>query len=137
MDPLSITASIIAIVGLSSKVIGYLNDVKGASNDRARCAIEASNLNTLLVTLNFRIQEATSNKPWYAAIQILAIKDGPLDQYRYALEQLQPRTISGSGIKKIGNALLWKFSKEEVTSIISRMERLKMLVQIALEMDHL
>jgi len=32
---------------------------------------------------------------------------------------------------------LWKFRKEEVAKLLARMERLKSLVNIALEMDHL
>ncbi|KFY05234.1 hypothetical protein O988_00146, partial [Pseudogymnoascus sp. VKM F-3808] len=35
MDPLSVTASIIAIVQLTGVIIGYLNDVKDASTDRS------------------------------------------------------------------------------------------------------
>ncbi|RYP13640.1 hypothetical protein DL767_010650 [Monosporascus sp. MG133] len=136
MDPLSFTASIVAILQLTSKVIEYLNDVKDASKDRARCAIEASNLYNLLVTLRFRLDEGTSNEPWYTAVRALGVQNGPLDQYRHALEQLQPKTASGSGIKKMANTLMWRLSKEEVTSILSRMERLNGLVQIALEMDH-
>lgn len=41
------------------------------------------------------------------------------------------------GMKKIVHILLWKFIKEEVTGIRARMERLKPLMQIALELDHL
>ena len=137
MDPLSVTASIIAILQLTSKVIEYLNDVKDASVDRARCALEASNLYNLLVTLRFRLEEGRSNEPWYAAVQALSVENGPLDQYKHALEQLQTKITSRSGINKMGNPLLWKFIREEVTSILLRMERLKTLVQIALEMDHL
>lgn len=137
MDPLSITASIIALLQLTNTVIGYLSDVKDASTDRERCALEASNLYSLLLTLRFRLEERRSNEPWYAAALALGVENGPLDQYKHALEQLQTKITSGSGIKKMGNTLLWKFSKEEVTSILSRMERLKTLVQIALEMDHL
>ncbi|RYP10462.1 hypothetical protein DL764_000645 [Monosporascus ibericus] len=136
MDPLSVTASIIAVLQLTSKVIEYLNDVKDASKDRARCAIEASNIYNLLVTLRFRLDEGNSNEPWYTAVRALGVENGPLDQYRHALEQLQPKTTSGSGIKKVGNALMWRLSKEELISILARMERLKGLVQIALEMDH-
>lgn len=137
MDPLSITASIIAVLQLTSSVVEYLDSVKDASKDRASCAIEASNLYGLLVNLRFRLEEANPNEPWYTAVRALAAQNGPLDQYKSALEQLQPKVITGSGIKKIGNALVWKFNKEEVMTILSRIERLKSLVQIALEMDHL
>ena len=57
MEPLSATASIIAILQLSAKVLGYLNDVKDASKDRAKCAIETANLNSLLTTLRSRLEE--------------------------------------------------------------------------------
>ncbi len=137
MDLVSFAASIIAILQLSSTVIGYLNDVKDAPKDRARCATEASNLFNLLNNLRYRLEEVDTNQAWYTAIRALAIEDGPFDQYKLALEQLQPKVSSSSGISKIGNTLLWKFSKQEVNDILSRMERLKTLVQIALEMDHL
>jgi hypothetical protein len=141
MDGLSVAASIVAVLQLTHIVIGYLTDVKDASTDRARCALEASNLYNLLITLKFRLEEfrleGRSNEPWHAAVWALSVENGPLDQYKHALEQLKAKITSGSGIKKIGNTLWWKFSKEEVTNILSRMERLKTLVQIALEMDHL
>ena len=91
MDPLSITATILQ---LTSRVIEYLNDVKDAPKDRAQCAIEASNLYSLLTTLRYRLEEGNSNEPWYAEVQKLCTKDGPLDQYKLALGQLQAKTIS-------------------------------------------
>jgi hypothetical protein len=138
MDGLSAAASIVAIIQLTHMVIGYLNDVKDASTDRARCALEAANLYNLLVNLKFRL-EGTSDEPWFTAVRALGIENGPFDQYKHAVEHLQTKITSGSGsgIKKIGNTLLWKFIKEEVTSILSRIERLKTLIQIALEVDHL
>lgn len=138
MDPLSVTASIIAIVQLTSVIIGCLNDLKGTSKDRAQCAIEISNVSNLLVQLMYRLNEGSPNDGSYAAVQALAAAEGPIDQYRSALEQLKSKftSTSSSGLK-IGSALSWKFSKEEVANILSRIERLKSLTQIALEMDHL
>jgi hypothetical protein len=137
MDPLSVTASIIAILQLSGKVLGYLNDVKDASKDRAKCAIEAANLNSLLTALRFRLEEGSSGTPWYTALRALAIENGPLDQFKQALEQLQRKMTGGSKMRKAGDALIWEFKKEEVASILGRMERLKTLVQVALQIDHL
>ncbi|XTI92171.1 hypothetical protein V2W45_1421691 [Cenococcum geophilum] len=136
MDPLSVTASIIAILQLTNKVIEYLGDIQDAPKDRACLAVEASNLYSLLITLRYRLEEGQSNEAWYMAVRSLGVQNGPLDQYKDMLEQLQRKAISGSGIKKIGHALVWKFSKEEATGLLSRMESLKSLIQIALEMDH-
>jgi hypothetical protein len=137
MDPLSATASIVAILQLSNKVVGYLHDVKDASKDRAKCAIEAANLNSLLTTLRFRLEEGGSNKSWHTAVRALGVENGPLDQFKQALEQLQSNMTGGGSLKKTKDALVWKFKKEEVTSILGRMERLKTQVQFALQIDQL
>ncbi|KAF2804420.1 uncharacterized protein BDZ99DRAFT_491208 [Mytilinidion resinicola] len=126
MDPLSATASIIAILQLSAKVLEYLNDVKDASKDRAQCTIEVSNLQTLLFSLQL----------WYTAVQALAVENGPLDQFKQALVTLQTKMTEGGRLKKAGEALIWKFKKEEIASILARIERLKLLIEIALQMDH-
>ena len=137
MDPLSTTASIIAVLQLSRTVLGYLDDVKDASKDRAKCAVEAANLNSLLTALRFRLEEGDSNISWYTVVQTLATEDGPLDQFKQALEQLQSKIVSKGKMGKVGNALVWSFKKEEIASILGRMERLKSLVDVALQMDHL
>lgn len=137
MDPLSAAASIIAILQLSSKVVGYLNDVKDAPKDRAKCAMEAANLNSLLTNLRFRLEERDPNTSWYTAVQALGVENGPLDQFKQVLEQLQSNMTGGGIFKRTSDALVWKFKKEEVASMLGRMERLKTLVQIALENDHL
>ena len=137
MDPLSVIASIIAVLQLSAKVLSYLNDVKHASKDRAECAVEASTLYSLLLALRFRLEEGDASQPWYIAVRVLAVENGPLDQFKQALETLQANMTDGGRLKKASDALMWKFKKEEIAGILARMERLKTLVEIALQMDHL
>jgi hypothetical protein len=137
MDLLSVTASIIAVLQLSAKVLGYLNDVKDASKDRAKCAVQASNAYSLLFNLRFRLEEGSADAPWYTAVRALSVENGPLDQFKQALEALQTKITDGGRLKKAGEALVWKFKKEEVASILDQIERLKSLVEIALQMDHL
>lgn len=137
MDALSATASIIAILQLSAKVLSYLNDVKDASKGRALCAIEASNIHNLLTKLRFRLAEGHEHQSWFIEVQALAVENGPLDQFKQALETLQTKMTDGGRLKKVGEALIWKFRKEEVDAILVQMERLKTLTEIALLMDHL
>jgi hypothetical protein len=138
MDPLSITASIAAILQLSSKVIGYLNDVKDAPKDRARCAIEATNLHSLLTNLRFRLEGGDASTSWATALRGLAIENGPFDQFKQSLQLLQDRLTGGSRmLQPLTDVLIWKFKKEEVERILQSMERLKTLVIVALQMDHL
>lgn len=136
MDPLSITASIVAVLQLTSVVIRCLTDVKNAPKECQQCTIEASNLQNLLISLRYRIEQEQIDHPWFTAVRALSVENGPLDQYKQALEQLQSK-IDVGGAQKIKAQLAWKFSNTEVAAILGRMERLKTLVNIALEMDHL
>lgn len=136
MDPLSVTASIIAVLQLSAKVLEYLNGVKDASKDRAKCAIEASNVHSLLMNLRFRLEEST-DASWNTAVRALGVENGPLDQFKQALEALQTHMTNGGRLQQAGKALVWKLKRAEMDSILLRIERLKTLVGIALQMDSL
>jgi hypothetical protein len=137
MDPLSITTSIIAILQLTAEAIEYLHDVKNAPKECQQCMTEASNLQNLLINLLHHLAQSHHGDPWVKAVQDLTACDGPLDQYKHALKQLQSKVEIKNSIQKVKRQLLWKFSKAEVASILARMERLKSLISIALEMDHL
>ena len=137
MDGLSGAASIIAVVQIAGSVIAYLKDVKDAPKECRECMVEISNSNTLLLKLDLRLSESSPQGPWYAEVQALADKDGPLDQYKQGLQHLLAKVRPESKMRKLVNVLTWNFLKEDVASILARMERLKSLVGIALEMDHL
>lgn len=137
MDPLSLSAGIISLLQLTATVSSYLKDVKDAPKDRAKCDIEVSNISSLLTSLRYRLEGATSQDPWFIAVRALSVENGPLDQYKAALEQLMSKLAPADGLKRVGKALIWKFDKIEVEAILQRIERLKLLTQIALEMDHL
>jgi hypothetical protein len=107
MDILSATASIIAILQLSTKILTYLNDVGVASKDRAQCAIEISNLYSLLVSLRFRLEEGGASQPWYIAVRALTVENGPLDQFKQALELLQTKIMTDGGrLKQASETLM-------------------------------
>ncbi|KAF2679335.1 hypothetical protein K458DRAFT_347022, partial [Lentithecium fluviatile CBS 122367] len=136
MDPLSVAASIITVLQLSAKVLAYLSDVKDAPKDRTHCEAEISNIRNLLCNLRDHVQKGDPNQPWYTTVGALAAPNEPLDQFRQALEELQSKMTDRGRLKKAGEALVWRFKKEDVASILDRIERLKTLVEIALQMDH-
>lgn len=137
MDPLSATASIIAVLQLTGRVLTYLHDVKDAPKECKECMIDISNSNTLLLRLNLRLSEATSSEPWYREVETLAAKDGLLDQYRLALQRLQDKVNPTKAAKRLSTKLLWTSVKNDVAAVQGRLQRLTSLVSIALEMDHL
>jgi hypothetical protein len=136
MDPLSVTASIIAVLQLTVKIIDGLKHARDASTDRIHFTTEIQNLRDLLVALLSRVDEDSSD-PWHINVRQMGGQDGLIYQYRVALEQLKDKISTGEGLKKTAKTFLWKYIQQDAERILSRMERLKSLVQIALEMDHL
>lgn len=57
MDPLSITASVIAVIGLAGKIIslcqGYVNTMKGAPSDLRTIMVETGSLKSVVRSLEF------------------------------------------------------------------------------------
>jgi hypothetical protein len=136
MDPLSVTVSIVAILQLTVKVGQSLKDAGDASTGRSQFITETSNLSNLLVALLSRLDE-NSPDPWHANVRKMGEKNGLIYQYRVALEQLKDKISTERGVKKTMKTLLWKYIKDDAERILLRIERLKSLVQIALQMDHL
>jgi hypothetical protein len=136
-DPLSISASITALLQLTSNVVQYINSVKDASKERFRIRDEISSASFLLYMLKDCVQQAHSGEPWLSTVQSLDMPKGPLEQFKGALEQLASRLEPSKGVKRVGRALTWPFQTEEIKEILSTIERQKSLFDLALQNDHM
>ena len=138
MDPLSISASITALLQLTSTVIQYLNGVKGASEDRRKILSELASVSGILFILQDQAEQAKAGDEWSSTLQSLNVADGPLDQFRTALERLSSKLASpATGLKKLGKAFVWPFQKEEIKEILGSIERQKALLTLARQNDHM
>ena len=137
-DPLSVTASIVALLKFSAKVIGYLNDVKNGSEDRGKVLSEIASVNCMLYSLQEKAHEDKQNDAWSSTFQSLDLPKGPLDQIRTALESLSRRLAPPSNsLKKARKAMTWPFQKGEIKDILERIERAKALLNVARQNDHM
>lgn len=140
MDPATavcLVASVAQIITVTTRVVGYLNDIKDAPNDRARLAIEVASLTTLFTSLRYTVEGSTSSDPWLLGVRSLGVENGPLEQFKEAMELLAEKLKPQSGLKKFGLKLLWTLDKKEIGDIMSRIERTKSLVELALQRDNL
>ena len=135
MDPVSLSASIVAMLQITGKLLSYLNDVRNTTKDQAQLAVEASNIYGLLASLRFRVEQSNAHDPWFSAVHNLGTENGPLDQAREALERLVSKAEPCQGIQRLGKQLMWKFEKSEMRDILDKIERIKTLVNIALTDD--
>jgi hypothetical protein len=140
MDPVTavgLAAIIVQLIDATTKAIQYLNDVKDAPKDRAALAREAASLLALFIDLRYRLEEAESMDLWFTSVRSLGVEGGPLDQFQEAMEELGRKLKPAAGVKKLGKALIWTLDKNEISKILSKIERLKTQVSLALQGDHL
>ena len=137
MDPLSITASITALLQLSSTVVQYLGEVKSATNDRQKILGEVVALSGLLYHLQNLVSQAQGHDEWLATMRSLGVAGGPLEHIRQSLEFLSAKLTPREGLKKVGKALSWPFQEREIKGILEAMERQKAVISLAMQNDHM
>jgi hypothetical protein len=140
-DPLSTTASIIALLDLSGKVLKYLRNVKDSPKDCNRLIVEISSTRGILDTLSETVKDAETapQDAWSATIRSLDKNEGPLKQLGEALTSLHSglyKAASAKGLTKVAKRLLWPFKKEDAEKLVKTIDRQKLLLMLALENDH-
>lgn len=131
-------ASIINITALTGVLIEYLRAAKQAPSDRRKLLLEANSLVALLISLKdyITIEDQEAHLKWRRAVLELDMPDGPFAQYRKAVQSLLKKISPQSRLEKATQTALWKIKKEDVNETLLRIERMKSLISIALEMDH-
>ncbi|KAH0537544.1 hypothetical protein FGG08_005679 [Glutinoglossum americanum] len=136
-DTLGISASITAILQLTRTVVHYLHEVKGASEDRQRILVEVASVSGILFNLKDLAERKQLEDSWSVMIKSLNIPNGPIEQFKLALQRLASNLAPVDGLKKFGKALVWPFQKGEIEGILGTIERQKALFNLALQNDHI
>jgi hypothetical protein len=136
-DPLSITASIVAVLQITATVTKYLKDVRGGSEDRIRLRDEMRSTVCLLEMLKDRVDDPDTRDICFNEVGLLNAPNGPLIQLRKTLELLVEKLVPGSRIQQIAKVLKWPFDKTEINEILGTIERLKSLFSLAMQNDHM
>lgn len=132
-------ASIINIIQLMGTLTQYLRAATHAPADRRKLLLEANTLVALLKSLKdfVTVEDEDGHLQWRQAVRQLETPDGPFAQYQAALESLLKKISPQHRLKKAIQTVLWKMTEDDINELLLRMERMKSLVSIALEMDHL
>lgn len=134
-DLLRTTASIIAIIQLSSVVVEYINGARGATKERKRLRDGVRACEFLLQQLKDNADDTEEGKAWYETIKALEGNDAPLGRLWVALNVVKAKLEPRTGPEKTLTSLKWPFNEKEVEKIISAIEREKVLLQLALTND--
>ncbi|KAM0817920.1 putative NACHT domain-containing protein [Seiridium cardinale] len=132
MDPLSTTASIIAVIQLSTEVVQYISTAKGAFKERRRLRHEIQACGDALQQIRDEYDESEEGVAWSEKIKALEARDAPLNRLHAILSTLKSKLQSNSAASKALAALKWSFQEKEIDKIVAVLEREKSLLAVAL-----
>jgi hypothetical protein len=142
MDPLSITASLIAILQISGTVISalyeYCKGVKYASKDAAKIIEE---LNSLRGVLEYLLSAAekeelvTEGLSRLSTFQQLAKPNGELERCKADLVALNAELQPESGWKALRQALVWPLKETDVKNTLDILQGYRSALRFALSAD--
>jgi len=139
MDPLSATASAIAILQITGSIIAtcyeYRSRIKSAESDARRITNELNDLRTIIDALFILLQSEPKNYAQSSILGQLAERDGPLARCETDLMSLQQKLQPKEGWRAAKATIFWPLKESDVNRLLDSIERTKSTVQLALAAD--
>lgn len=141
-EPLSLVASLIAIVQISGSVISccyeYRKGVKNAPKDLLRMINEVAALRNIVERLITLVDdEEMADHEYLSTLADIVSADGPLELCQHDLENLKVKLEPPVNTwKALGRRLTWPLQEKDVTKTLASIYRTKNLLETALMVDN-
>jgi hypothetical protein len=140
MDPLSVTASLIAVLQISGALVSTLYEyrkcVNNASKAAARIIEELNSLCHVFESLLRAVEsEESAEVSRLSTMAQLSGPNGELAKCRGELERLSAKLEPESGWRAMRKALIWPLNEGEVNKTLESLQRIKSTLQLALSTD--
>lgn len=140
MDPLSITASAIAILQISGTIINicydYRSRVKNGAKEASCIITELNSLRQVIDSLYVLLEDESERTLWQrSAVNKLAQEDGPLARCIVELKALKEKLKPKKGWSATKAAILWPLKELDVKKVLQDLDRTKSTLQLALATD--
>ena len=114
-------------------VIDYINDVRNSSQDQKNLLDELVATQIVLGQLDAHVND----EDWKETMDVLGAIGGPFDQLKLELKRMKRKLEPPTGkLSRAGKALLYHFSKDDLKKHFDRIERIKSLLQLAVQNNH-
>jgi len=135
-DPLSVSASIVALVQESKVTIRYLKGLNSAQGELRDLLVELINVRCLLLGLQDHLTELEPNSETFRfGLISLGGPNGPLKQFHAVLEELSSLLEPKLGWKKGIQMLGWHSKNFDAKILLNKVEHYKTLFTLALQSD--
>ena len=136
MDPLSLSATLIALLQATASVVKYIRDVKDGEGEREGLMTEMSRLTRLLETLKKELDEAEEEDPWFESYKTLAQPDGALEKLQQLVSELDGKLQPQSRLRRLGQKFSWPLSKSRVNEMLESIKRYSAEIEHLLSRGH-
>ncbi|KAL2352975.1 ankyrin repeat-containing domain protein [Cryomyces antarcticus] len=138
MDPLSIAASVTALLGLANQIVSYANDVREADEARQQLRGEMDRLRSVLLRVEDRmteaIEEANRGETWNRGLGQVA---GLITLLQTAMEKLRDELRPEEGVKKLVKKLRYSWDKPKFSEMLQNIQRYYVATGLVVQHDHL
>ena len=157
MDPLSVSASIVALLDFTEKIIQYAKDVYQFSKERQNFLDGLQAIRFIARRLDDRLRKAQQGDTWYDGLRDLITtsgkftddgryisdpinkSEGPLARLYKIMAQLLAELIPsdpGDRLKKLSQRLTWHWDKNKFEGHLKELVRCRDDVNFVLDQDH-
>lgn len=140
MEPLSLTASLIAVAQITISIVDtcykWKSSVRNASKQTSQIIRQLDSPRTVLERLIEIVENEGTGSSRLAAVASLSREDGPFEGCMEGLVALQVQLQPKTGWKAIGNALVWPLKEEETQQVLQGLNDLRATLHFALETDN-
>jgi hypothetical protein len=132
-DPLStylgILSSVASLLQLSRNVTDFIRNIRTEDEQKRDLLKEIAAIEILLEDLDRKAKSPA----WEKTLRSISMRGGPLDSLKAALQTLNTKLRPvDSSLSALANRLLWYFEKDEYDEILSKIERSKSTLVLAL-----
>jgi hypothetical protein len=140
MDPLSVTASAIAVLQVSGTIINicydYRSQVKNAAKEASRIINELNGLRHVIDSLFILLEDESECKlSQGSALNKLAHEDGPLARCIVELKTLEEKLKPKEGWRATKAAIFWPLKESDMKKVLQDIDSTKSTLQLALATD--
>ncbi|KAI9765659.1 MAG: hypothetical protein M1840_007216 [Geoglossum simile] len=120
-----------SLISATGKVVKYVEDIKNADEEWAELLDETRVMLDLLTKLKAKAEQKAISQPQLAQLYP-ATQSGPLRILQNEMEKLAERLHSKTGPKRIFQTIMWTRTKGKIGDLLSKLERAKGIIEIAL-----
>jgi hypothetical protein len=133
-EAIAVAETVFTLIKYAQKTVTYIQEAKGADDERTKLRNE---INVTVQVLS-KLQIKANDDEWKATMELLNVPQGPFDQFKTVLEQLESKLKPAEGkTAKLRTAIIWPLQKAKIQEVLTTIEHSKSLFTLALQNEHM